>query len=167
MRSESATTSSTRGKRGSTKKERSFTTSFSVDESPAAVFAAINDVRGWWEGDIEGRTDKLGAAFTYRYEDMHRSTQKITELVPGKRVVWHVTDASLDFIARKTEWKGTDIVFEISRKDGKTAVRFTHVGLVPSCQCYEACFDGWSFYIQKSLPKLIKTAKGTPDPKGH
>jgi hypothetical protein len=166
MRSESTSVPAARGERGTTTRNQSFTTSFSVDQSPAEVFAAINDVRGWWSGEITGRTDKLGAGFTYRYEDFHRSTQKITELVPGKRVVWHVTRASLDFVKHKTEWEGTDIEFEIGRRNGKTQVRFTHVGLVPSLQCYEACFEGWSELINENLLKLIKSGKARPSTKG-
>jgi hypothetical protein len=57
-----------------------------VDESPEQVFAAINNVRGWWSGEIDGPTDKLGGEFTYRYQDLHCSTQKITELVPGSKL---------------------------------------------------------------------------------
>jgi hypothetical protein len=30
-------------------------------------------------------TVDLGAEVTYRYQDIHRSTQKITELVPGRK----------------------------------------------------------------------------------
>jgi hypothetical protein len=48
---------------------------FTVDQSPDDVFAAIKNVRGWWPGEIDGRTDKLGAESTYRYQDPHRSTQ--------------------------------------------------------------------------------------------
>jgi hypothetical protein len=66
---------------------KDYTISFTVNQSPEEVFDAINNVRGWWSGEIDGCTDKPGAEFTYRYHDVHRSTQKITEWVPGKKVV--------------------------------------------------------------------------------
>ncbi len=143
---------------------KGFSTSFTVGQSPQEVFDAINDVRGWWSGEIDGSTDELGAEFTYRYKGLHRSTQTITELVPGKRVVWHVTDASLEFVEDKTEWNGTDIVFDIARKGDQTEVRFTHVGLVPRFQCYGDCSGAWTFYVTRSLRDLITTGKGEPNP---
>ena len=76
---------------------QNFTTTISVDRSPEDVFAAINNVRGWWSGEIEGDTDKLGAEFTYRYKDVHRTRQKVTEFIPDKRAVWHVLDCDLNF----------------------------------------------------------------------
>ncbi len=145
--------------------DQSFTTTILVDQTPKAVFDAINDVRGWWSEEIDGRTDKVGAEFKYQYKDLHRSTQKITELVPGKKVVWRILDSRLDFVKDKTEWNGTDIVFKIARKGNKTELSFTHVGLVPGLECYSACSDGWSFYINDSLWSLIKTGEGQPDRK--
>jgi len=144
-------------------KHQNFTTTISVDQSPQAAFVAINNVRGWWSGQIEGETGELGAEFTYRYQDLHRSTQKITELIPGKRVVWHVVDSNLSSFREKSEWNGSDIVFEISGKEGKTEVRFTHVGLVPEFQCYGSCSNAWGMLINGNLRKLITTGKGQPD----
>ena len=140
-----------------------FTTTISVAQSPQEAFNAINNVRGWWSAEIDGSTDKLGAEFKFHYKDLHRSAQKITELVPGKRVVWHVSDSHIGFVKDKTEWKGTDVVFEISKKDGKTALRFTHVGLVPAIECYGDCSGAWGFLINESLRSLITAGKGQPN----
>jgi len=144
---------------------KDYTTSFTVDQSPEEVFSAVTNVRGWWSGEIEGHTDRLGAEFTYRYQDVHRSTQKITELVPGQKVVWHIVDSYISFAKDTTEWNGTDVVFEIARRADKTQLRFTHVGLAPSIECYENCSSAWSFYINGSLRGLITAAKGQPNPK--
>jgi regulatory protein YycH of two-component signal transduction system YycFG len=143
---------------------KNYSTTFTTNKTPKQVFDAINNVRGWWSGDITGKTDKPGAQFTYRYEDMHVSKQKITEFVPGKRVVWHIVDGSLNFLKDKTEWTGTDIVFDITRKDGKTKVTFTHVGLVSQFECYEACADAWGTLVKVNLRKLIDTGEDQPDP---
>src|SRR5260221_129123 len=70
--------------------DQDFTTTFLVDQTPEEAFAAINNVRGWWSVEIDGNTDKLGAEFKYHYQDVHRCTFKITEFVPGKKVVCHV-----------------------------------------------------------------------------
>ncbi len=141
---------------------KDLTLTLSVDKTPKEVFDAVNDVRGWWSEDIEGSTDKAGGIFKYHYKDMHVSTQKITEFVPGKKVVWHVSDSSLNFVKDKNEWTGTDIVFRIFRKNGKTELKFTHVGLVPGLECYDACLEGWGFYINDSLKRLITTGQGQP-----
>jgi hypothetical protein len=142
-----------------------FTTTFTVDQTPEEVFAAINNVRGWWSGQIDGDTGKLGDEFTYRYADVHRSTQKITESIPGRRVVWNVVDGYLNFTQDKTEWTGTQITFEISTKEEKTEVRFTHVGLVPTFECFDNCSNAWGFYINGSLRSLITTGQGRPNQK--
>ena len=58
-----------------------------------------------------------------------------------------------------------DVTFEISSKDDKTEVRFTHVGLVPDYECFENCSSAWGFYVNSSLRSLISTGKGNPNEK--
>jgi len=143
--------------------DRSLTISFTVSQTPQEVFAAINDVRAWWSGDIEGNTDQLGDEWTYRYEDIHYSKQKITELIPGRKVVWLVQDSFLSFVKDSAEWNGTEIIFDVSAKGNETEVRFTHRGLVRAYECFGDCSNAWGFYISGSLRNLITEGEGHPN----
>jgi len=144
---------------------QNFTTTFSVDQSPEEVFDAINNVRGWWSQEIEGSTDKLGDEFTHHYKDVHSCKMKLIEVIARKRVVWLVVDNYFNFTEDKSEWKGTKIIFEISKKGDQSEIRFTHLGLVPEYECFNVCSNAWGSYINGSLRSLITTGKGNPNPK--
>jgi uncharacterized protein YndB with AHSA1/START domain len=143
---------------------QNFTTSFTVEHSAEEVFKAITNVRGWWTGDIDGDADTLGAEFTYRYADLHRSTQRVTELVPDRKVVWRVTEARLTFLQEPGEWVGTDIAFEIVPQGAQTEVRFAHRGLRSDFECFDACSSAWGFFVNGSLRRLITTGEGPATP---
>ncbi len=143
--------------------QNDLTITFEVKQSPVEVFNAVINVRDWWSGNIEGATDKLGSEWTYRYQDIHYSKQKITKLVPNKNVTWHVIGSHISFVKDKEEWTGTDIVFDITKSGDKTLLTFTHKGLVPSIACYDKCAPAWDYYINDSLFKLITTGKGAPN----
>lgn len=140
---------------------QNFSVSFFVDKAPLDVFNAINDVASWWTGEpgVEGKADKIGDGFIYRYTGFHYSKQKVTELIPGKKIVWSVTDSKLDFTKDKSEWTGSSIIFEIFEEHNKTAVRFTHAGLTEDKECYTDCSNAWSSYINGSLKNFIAERK--------
>jgi hypothetical protein len=114
-------------------KTKNFTTTILVDQTQQEAFDAINDVRAWWSGEIEGRTDVLG-------------------------------DSQINFVRDKSEWDGTDIVFEIAKKGYKTEIRFAHVGLVPTIECYDGCSGAWGFYLNERLRNFIAKGTGQPNP---
>ena len=142
---------------------QSFGMSFTVNQAPEEVFEAVTNVRGWWSSDLVGKSARQGDVFTFQYADIHKSTQKLVEVVPGRKVVWLVQDASLNFTKDKGEWKGTKVVFEIVPKGRKTELRFTHDGLTPALECFDACSGGWTYYVGESLRELITTGKGRPE----
>jgi hypothetical protein len=142
-------------------KTSDFSATILVDQTPEEAFNAINNVRGWWTGEpgVEGSTDKLNDEFTYDYTPYHHSKQRITELIPGQKIVWLVTDSSINFVEDKNEWTGTKITFEITKKGDKTEVCFTHLGLTPGNECYDSCSNAWSSYISNSLRNFIAKGK--------
>jgi hypothetical protein len=148
---------------GGTMSDQSYTTSFTVDRPAVEVFDAINDVRGWWNEDITGEADAVGAEFTHLVKDIHRARIQVTELVPGERVSWRVLDNWMSFIQDQSEWKDTEIRFDLAERDGATEVRFTHVGLVPDYECFDVCYTAWGHYIGGSLRSLIATGQGRPN----
>ena len=141
-------------------KNKNFTTTLLVDQTPKEVFDSIRNVRGWWSGyyseEIKGDTEKLNDEFSFRAGDgVHYSKQKLVEVIPNKKVVWLITESDLSFLEKKDEWTGTKVIFDISTKDNKTQLVFTHDGLNPDIECYNACAPAWSQYMQNKLLPLI------------
>lgn len=142
-------------------KTQDYHTGIMFDATAFEAFKAINSVSKWQTENLEGSSQKLNDEFTVHF-DATWKTFKITEFVPDKKVTWLVTDCYLPWNNDKKEWKGTKISFEIAEKGSEMQINFTHVGLVPEAECYDACSNAWSEYIQRSLLKLIKTGKGQP-----
>lgn len=103
--------------------EPSYTRQFVLSQAPAKVFSAVNDVGAWWSPDIEGPTDRQGGTFVYRHRDLHRSTQRVSELSP-LRVVWEVLSSHLSFLSlNAAAWDGTRVVFELEPRGEGTLLR--------------------------------------------
>ncbi|MGZ3878949.1 MAG: SRPBCC family protein [Mucilaginibacter sp.] len=141
-------------------KNQDFSTTIVVDETPEQVFDAINRPQDWWTGDVTGSASKLNDEFVYVYKELHVTRQKVDEMIPNRKVVWLVTESHLNYTQDKQEWAGTKIVFDIAAKEGKTQVRFTHVGLDPEVECFDSCSNAWTQLIREGLYSLITTGKG-------
>src|SRR5882724_9015261 len=129
-----------------------------VNISPEEAMKMISRVSEWWITNVEGSTKKINDVFTVSLGTTWKKF-KITEILPGKKVVWKITDCHLPWNSDLTEWKDTEIVWEFSGKGGSTTINFTHLGLA-SLDCGAQCSNAWNSYIKVSLLKLITEGKG-------
>ncbi len=125
---------------------------FETNRSTEDVFNTLVNPHNWWTGiygeTIEGNFSKVGDEFTYKAGDgLHYTEQKVMELAPGKKIVWLITKSKLSFLQQKDEWTGTSIEIIITRARDKTHVQFIHKGLIPAIECYGACSNAWSLYM--------------------
>jgi len=143
-------------------KTQDYHCSITANVTAEVAIKAINNPKKWWMDDFTGHSEKLKDEFTIRTGET-TVTFKITELVPGKKVVWLIADSYLPWLKNKHEWTGTKLVWDITTNGNSTTVDMTHVGLVPGIECYDNCEKGWNFYAKESLLKYITKGIGMPD----
>ena len=137
----------------------SYTADIEVAKSPEEVFHCLGEVSKWWSKDFEGSSKKLNDEFIINHPGLHYSKQKLIELIPGKKVVWLVTESKLNWLEKDNEWTNTKMLFDLTTKGDKTQLHFTHEGLVPEKQCYEQCEQGWNMVIKDWLFNYITNGK--------
>ena len=141
-----------------------YANSVETDLSASEAFARINAVSDWWTKGFTGHSRKPGDAFTVRFGDTFVDFE-VAEIVPDARIVWRVVDCCLPWQKNQHEWTGTRIIWDASRRAGRTRIGMTHAGLAPHVECYEMCQAGWNFYIGESLRRLLTDGAGLPDQK--
>ncbi|MCE3225454.1 MAG: ATPase [Bacteroidetes bacterium] len=140
-------------------KKDNFSYSFNTSKSPEEVYKLLLDIEQWWTGlyeeTIKGKSKKINDEYTFEAGGgAHYSKQKLVELIPGKKIVWLVTDSNLSFLNSPSEWNNTKLCFDISIENNKTVVVFTHEGLVPKIECYNECSGAWTNYLDNLKKKL-------------
>ena len=139
-----------------------YSATIKVEKPPQDVFKAItNDVAKWWGGkDLKGNSTKLNDEFIISHPNAHYSSQKLVEVIANKKVVWLVTESTLNWLQKdKHEWTNTKMIFVITPKGDKTMLHFTHQGLVPEKECYALCHEGWNTVIKDYLFNYINKDK--------
>jgi len=144
------------------KKQEDFNYSLTVKANAKDAMKKISLVNKWWAKDFKGKAAKLNDEFSVYFGDTFVDF-RISEVIPEKKIVWLVTDCNLHWIKAKKEWKGTEIIYTLTEKGGKTIIDFVHKGLTPEVECYDSCKPGWTHHLKDSLLKLIDDGKGFPE----
>ena len=141
--------------------QKNYHSSITANISAEEAYVKISKVNNWWALNFEGSAQKKGDVFTVRFGDTF-VTFKIAVAIPGRKFTWYAMDCLLPWLNDKTEWTGTEIVFEISRENNATKIDMTHIGLTPEVECYDQCEKGWDHFIKESLFKFVTEGTGLP-----
>jgi hypothetical protein len=141
-------------------KQNDFTSSISANITASEAVKKMSNVPEWWGVTFTGNSEKQNDTFIVKMSGDSFFNFTVTELTPGKRVVWLVTACNMPWYSDKTEWTNTRLIFDLKENDGVTEVTFTHEGLTPEVECYKDCEPGWTHWIQTSLFSYLTNGKG-------
>lgn len=138
-------------------KNKCYTATIEVTNSPNEIFQRITrDVAKWWGGkDLSGKSTSINDEFIVDHPGAHYSKQRLTEVIPNKKVIWLVTESKLSWLKNQEEWTNTRMIFEISARSYSYLLHFTHEGLVPEKESYVRCSEGWNMVIKDWLYTFI------------
>jgi len=137
-----------------------FTCSISAKISASEAIKKISNVPEWWGITFTGSSEKENDKFNVKMGGDSFFDFTVAELLPGKRVVWLVTDCNMPWYSDKKEWADTKLIFDLHENNGETELTFTHMGLTPDVECYKDCKPGWTHWIQTSLFSYFTTGTG-------
>jgi hypothetical protein len=145
-------------------KKQDYRTEISANVTPQKAADKISRPQEWWAKNFEGESKRVNDVFTVRFASGDMYKIRIAEMDPSKRIVWQVIDSFQGWVKNATEWKGTQIVWEIKQKEknGGVSIDMTHVGLVPEIECFNRCKMGWDYLTHESLSKYLTEGKGLP-----
>ena len=137
-----------------------FNRSISAKISADDAIKKINNITDWWRVSCSGSCEKQNDKFIVTMGGDSFFNFTVAELIPGKKVVWLVTDCNMPWYSDKKEWADTKLIFDLSENNGVTKLNFTHEGLTPDIECYKQCEFGWNHWITRSLFSYLTTGKG-------
>lgn len=141
-----------------------FKETISFKTTDIKVYEALtNAIKKWWTEKFEGISNQQGETFTIRFGTNIFKTILVEELIPGKKVVWKVTDALIDIqeLKNKSEWINTEIEWNIYSNEEQTRLHLTHFDLTPQIACSHICIDAWHSFTN-SLIEFLNSGEGKP-----
>jgi len=141
-------------------KNKDFNKSITAKIRANEAIKKISNVQEWWGVSFSGSSEKQNDKFVVKMSGDSFFDFTVTELIPGKRIVWLVTDCNMPWYSDKKEWANTKLIFDLDEHNDVTELNFTHEGLTPEVECYKDCASGWTHWIQTSLFSYLTTGKG-------
>ena len=104
--------------------QKNFQSSITASISAVEATKKISKVPEWWGVTFTGNSEKQNDTFVVKMGGDSFFNFTVTELIPGRRVVWLVTDCYMPWISNKTEWTNTKLIFHLSEINFKKIIFF-------------------------------------------
>ena len=140
--------------------KKDFTSIISAKISAKKAIDKISNVSEWWGINFTGSSKNQNDPFVVKMGGDSFFNFTVEELIPGKRIVWLVTDCNMPWYSDKKEWANTRLIFDLEEHDGITELNFKHEGLTPDVECYKDCEPGWTHWIQTSMFSYLTKGEG-------
>lgn len=137
-----------------------FSSSITAKISASEATDRICNVPDWWGITFSGSAKKRKDNFVVKMGGNSFFNFTVRELIPGKRIVWFITDCYMPWYSNHKEWIHTNIIFNLTENNGVTTLNFMHEGLTQELECYQECAPGWTHWIETSLYSYLTTGKG-------
>ena len=137
-----------------------FNCSITANINATDATTKIGNLPEWWGVGYAGSSEKPNDTFVIKMGGESFFNFTVEEIIPGKKVVWMVTDCYMPWYNDKKEWTDTKLVFTLNEDNGVTNLNFIHEGLTPEIDCFKDCSTGWTHWIKKSLFSYLTTGKG-------
>ncbi|HSI06853.1 MAG: SRPBCC domain-containing protein [Myxococcota bacterium] len=123
-------------------------------ESVYRALSTINGLASWWTSTTTGASAP-GEVIDFRF-NAHVVRMRVDQLERNKAVAWTCVDDGGD-------WNDTRIKFDLTEKDGRTTVRFSHRAWKEANDHMSHCSMKWATFLL-SLREVAETGKGRPFP---
>lgn len=132
---------------------------FHFSSTPAAIIRALireDQIQQWWTTDAS----ILSRHGLFQWMDKGWTVELGIKSPNDHSVIWTCTKSNMQ---NTNAWEGSTMAFELIKDENGTKMDFTHANYQDS-PCYEACSDGWKYFLGTSLKSFLETGKGFPYP---
>jgi uncharacterized protein YndB with AHSA1/START domain len=122
----------------------------------AAVYKALTTREGLaavWTEELIVEPEE-GFINEFDFGDNYGTKMKVAALSQDKRILW-------ECVASDPEWVGTGVSFDLTEKDGVTAVVLRHFDWRELTGFYRWCNYNWAMFLL-SLKNYCEDGEGTP-----
>ncbi len=115
---------------------------FHINAPITRVFEAITEIdqmKLWYTTEISGHS-KVDQLINSKFGSSD-FVVKVLALEENKKVVWECVETNLPFV-------GHTYTFELDENDGKTRIRFTHLGFEEQNDAYANMNFSWGKYLE-------------------